>query len=88
MAMAPPTTSARPAVTIREGEVLDNPATKANGTVRPSERPKIISRTISLDVKCDSWWRFEDFKGDISDASMMCVCVCVCVCALRERQRA
>ena len=32
--MAPATTSARPAVTIREGEVSDNPATKANGTVR------------------------------------------------------
>ena len=57
--MAPAATSAIPAVRTMEEEALapDKPAARAKGTVRPSETPMIMSRTISPAVKCFSlWW--------------------------------
>ena len=58
MAVAPAATSARPAVTTMEAaaEVPERPAASANGTVRPSAIPMMMSRTSSLDLKCFSSW--------------------------------
>ncbi|KAL0541825.1 hypothetical protein IC582_021889 [Cucumis melo] len=61
MEMAPAATSAIPAVRTMEEEAFapDRPAARAKGTVRPSETPMIMSRTMSPAVKCFSLccWR-------------------------------
>ena len=56
MEMAPAATSAMPAVRTMDDVALapERPAAKAKGTVRPSETPIMISRTISPAVKCFS----------------------------------
>ena len=56
--MAPAATSAIPAMRIMEDgtSAPDKPAARAKGTVRPSETPMMMSRTISLDMKCFSSW--------------------------------
>lgn len=56
MEMAPAATSAIPAMRMMEEETSapDKPAASAKGTVRPSDAPMMISRTILLDMKCFS----------------------------------
>ena len=56
MEMAPAATSAMPAVRTMEEVALapDKPAARAKGTVRPSDTPMMMSRTISPAVKCFS----------------------------------
>src|SRR3984885_10738820 len=56
MAMDPAAISANPATTMMRVVVSapDNPAARANGTVRPSAIPMTMSRTNSEAVKCDS----------------------------------
>lgn len=58
MEMAPAATSAIPAVRTMEEDALapERPAARANGTVRPSETPMMMSRTTSPAVKWDSLW--------------------------------
>lgn len=54
MEMAPAATSAIPAVRTMDEEALapESPAASANGTVRPSDTPMMISLTTSPAVKC------------------------------------
>src|ERR1019366_9106130 len=56
IAIAPAATSAKPAVTMMplDSTAPDNPAARANGTVRPSDIPITMSRTASVEVKCFS----------------------------------
>src|SRR5271166_4383963 len=56
MAIAPAATSASPAVMIRavESTAPDSPAARAKGTVKPSDMPMTMSRTVSEAVKCFS----------------------------------
>jgi len=56
MEIAPAATSAIPAVRTIEEEALapERPAARAKGTVKPSETPMMMSRTISPAVKCFS----------------------------------
>lgn len=63
--MAPAATSARPAVRMREEGALapERPAARANGTVRPSETPKMTSRTTSPAVKWFSLWCTNSFSA-------------------------
>ena len=58
--MAPAAISATPAVTMTAEVALapERPAARAKGTVRPSETPIMMSRTISPAVKCFSLWSF------------------------------
>lgn len=53
MEIAPAATSATPAVRTMEEVALapDKPAARAKGTVRPSDTPMMMSRTISPAVK-------------------------------------
>jgi hypothetical protein len=53
MAIDPAAISARPAVITRplEATAPDSPAASANGTVRPSDMPITMSRTVSDAVK-------------------------------------
>src|SRR5579883_2820024 len=54
--MEPAAISARPAVTMMLVELTapESPAASAKGTVRPSDMPMTISRTVSPAVKCCS----------------------------------
>src|SRR5579885_3181382 len=54
--MEPAAISARPAVTMMLVVLTapESPAARANGTVRPSDMPMTISRTVSPAVKCCS----------------------------------
>src|SRR5260370_39072211 len=58
MAREPAAISARPARTTmcEEATAPERPAARAKGTVRPSERPMTMSRTVSVDSKCPSIW--------------------------------
>lgn len=55
MAIAPAAISARPAVRMMplESTAPESPAASANGTVKPSDMPMTMSRTVSESVK----WR-------------------------------
>ena len=56
MEMAPAATSATPAVRTMDDVAFapESPAARAKGTVRPSDTPMMMSRTISPAVKCFS----------------------------------
>src|SRR5690242_13699825 len=58
MAIDPAATSASPAVIMTAvlSTAPDSPAASANGTVKPSDMPMTISRTVSDAVKCFSIW--------------------------------
>lgn len=78
--MAPAATSAMPAVRTMEEVALapESPAARAKGTVRPSETPMMMSRTISPAVKCFSEWclRRLFFSGSKVAAIVMFVGCC------------
>src|SRR2546422_11053171 len=58
MAIEPAAISARPAVTMTAvvATAPESPAARANGTVRPSDIPMTMSRTVLPAVKCFSTW--------------------------------
>lgn len=67
MEIAPAATSAMPAVRMIDDVALapESPAARAKGTVRPSETPMMMSRTISPAVK---WFSVCRFKRDFCDS--------------------
>lgn len=76
--MAPAATSAMPAVRMIEEEALapERPAARANGTVRPSDTPIIISRTTSPAVKCFSLCSFKRDVFWVSDVAVNAITEC------------
>ena len=94
MEMAPAATSAMPAVRTMEEVALapERPAARAKGTVRPSETPMMMSRTISPAVKCFSlcWFRSFCFSGSslIPCSSLpICAALLLWVCELSTQTK-
>src|SRR6476659_6769244 len=68
MAIEPAAISARPAVTMMPGLALAipvRPAASANGTVKPSDIPITMSRTVSPAVKCFSTCGVRGINGPL-----------------------
>src|ERR1041385_4975474 len=82
MAIEPAAISARPAVTMMPALLIApvNPAASANGTVKPSDIPITMSRTVSPAVKCFSVCRVcgmcdEGGTARVSGSDKRSICV-------------
>src|SRR2546428_11394683 len=73
MAIEPAAISARPAVTMTAvvATAPESPAARANGTVRPSDIPMTMSRTVLPAVKCFSTWGVCGMSTPVEDPILL-----------------
>src|SRR2546422_11519302 len=73
MGIEPAAIPARPAVTMTAvvATAPESPAASANGTVRPSDIPMTMSRTVLPAVKCFSTWGVCGMSGPVGGSLLL-----------------